>query len=121
MDMENDVPKYKKKSDSSKSNSGKRSKHKHDYEKIIVGGYGLFGWSWGKRCMICGRCDSYYSGYSVNDRDFLKIGTDVPGIAVSDWLSVEELRDKYPGTPIYEMVAFRECVPIEDEKTDADR
>lgn len=98
-DMEdfNDIPKYHKKGKRSKSNSNKRSNHKHEYEKIIYEDW--FGYSWGKRCKICGRIDTYYSHFSSeNYKDFR--GTIIHG-GRSRSMSPAEIRQVIPNVPIY--------------------
>lgn len=48
-----------KSSTASKSNSKKRSDHKHSYKRIILH-YGSDCFAWGRQCEICGRIDSSY-------------------------------------------------------------
>lgn len=110
-DFKNDeIVAHKKKSKtSSKSNSSKRSDHKHDYEKIVVESF--FGYKWGCRCKICGRIDSKPMKFSnVGKDDFLKPDEPLNGrfLNVNSWLSIQEIRKKFPDTPIY---VFDKMVP----------
>lgn len=94
------MPHRKQSATSSKSVSFKRSNHKHEYERIIVQDF--FWYSWGGRCKICGRYKrpgSFFSG--ARNQDFMKPGTSHSnGISSDDYLSVEELHEKFPNTPI---------------------
>lgn len=95
--MDRDYPAHRKKKASDTSKAEKRSDHKHEYESCIVR-YAVF-FHWGKRCRICGRTKGKWG----RDTDFLRpesVGK--PGIGVNDFLSVRELRQKYPGVGIYE-------------------
>ena len=94
-------PRHRKKSQTaSRSNSEKRSDHKHDYEKIVFDGF--LGYRWGKRCRICGRISDCYSHFSaMNRQDFLKDGDRQAGITYRAVLTPEEIRAKYPGIKIY--------------------
>ena len=94
--MDRDYPKHRKKKPSDTSRSEKRSNHKHEYEPCIIR---YFFYNWGVRCRICGRIVTKPSG----NTDFLRpesIGK--PGVGSDDFLSVSELRQKYPGVGIYE-------------------
>ncbi len=87
------------------SKSAQRSDHKHQYEKVIV--QGILGWTWRKRCHICGRFDNNYSLY---DKEFIRPECrNNRGIAFSDFYIVEELRVIYPGIPVYEFDKDLEC------------
>jgi len=95
---------YRKKSKtSSKSSSNKRADHKHKYEKIIL--QWIFGYKWSKRCSVCGRIDSVYGSFStMHHEDFLKPeALKKPGISNRDFLSVAEIRAKFPGVDIYKI------------------
>lgn len=98
MEQPNDIPKYRKKSKSSRSNSKRRSNHKHQYEKIAYRG-GMFGFEWGKRCSVCGRIEPYYSYCSVLNFEGLRAAEN--GLY---WrpLKAEEIRDRFPGVDIYD-------------------
>ena len=86
IEYENETPKYKKKKDNG-SKSNRRSSHKHDYEEVIVQGW-LFGFSWAYRCKICGRIKS--KSYAMSHEGLRK-----------DFLSAEELHEKFPDKDIY--------------------
>lgn len=93
---------YRKKSQtSSRSNSSKRSDHKHQYEKIIV--RWIFGFQWSNRCKICGRIDG--NGKALYGyRDFLKPEfKEAHAFSNARFMSVPEIRKKYPGIQIYEI------------------
>ncbi len=98
--LDDDSQAYRKKKPSSKSKAEKRSDHKHEYELCII----RFMWwfDWGERCRICGRTRIKHK--LTNSRnDFLRpesVGK--PGVGLNDFLSVRELREKYPGTNVYE-------------------
>ena len=85
------------------SNSSKRADHKHQYERVIVKSF--LGYRWGRKCSVCGRFDDRLKyALSANSRDFMKaeaIGK--PGIWSSDYLSIAEIRSKYPDVPIFEL------------------
>lgn len=96
---DSDEMKYRKKK-SQKSRSSRRSDHKHDYKKVIIQGY--VGWTWGKRCSICGRMDNTYRPFS--NKEFLKPEyKDCSAVSTKYFMTVKELRDKYVGIPIYRM------------------
>ena len=98
IDYENEVPKHKKKKNTG-SKSNRRSSHKHDYEEIIMQGW-LFGFSWAYRCKICGRIKS--KSYATSHDGLRKETPTVRGcISSRDYLSVEELHEKYPDKDIY--------------------
>lgn len=99
MYLESDEMKYRKKKSRS-SRSSRRSDHKHDYQKVII--QGICGWTWGKRCSICGRMDNTYRPFS--NKEFLKPEyKDHPSVSTKCYMTVQELRDKYVGIPIYRM------------------
>lgn len=98
MDLQNDIPKYRKKSKSSQSNSKKRSDHKHQYEKVIIFNP-FFGFCWGKRCSICGRTEYSYHFCNPLSREGLMESVYV------DWghpLDLDKIRERYPDIDIYE-------------------
>ena len=101
--MTDSIPRHHKKSQTaSRSDSGKRSDHKHDYETVVFNGF--FGYHWGKRCRICGRISNYYSPFStLNRQDLLKDSGGNTGVRYRSALSPEEIRAKYPGISIYRM------------------
>ena len=109
-DFQNDeIVAYKKKSKtSSKSNSSKRSDHKHDYQKVVIESF--VGYKWGLRCKICGRIDSKPMSYSSSGKDDFRKPESIEGrwLSVDSWLSIPEIRKKFPGTPIY---VFDKMVP----------
>ena len=90
------------------SNSSKRADHKHQYERVIVKSF--LGYRWGRKCSVCGRFDDRLKyALSANSRDFMKaeaIGK--PGICYSDYLSIAEIRSKYPDVPIFELGEYKE-------------
>lgn len=112
MNMDLDVPKYRKKKTSSKSHSSKRSDHKHDYEKVIIEGW-LFGWEWGERCKICGRTEYVLHSDYHDYHDFLKEGVTILSSNESYWLSKEEIKEKYPGIPIFKAKRLGDYEPID--------
>lgn len=101
--MNQEIPAYRKKSKTaSTSNSEKRSDHKHQYEKIILRSF--IGYQWGKKCSVCGRIDDRYSLSIQQRREFMKpVKTSHYGIGLDDFLSIPELRQKFPEIEIYEM------------------
>ena len=95
--MDRDYPAHRKKKPRDTSRSERRSDHKHEYEPCIVRFIAFF--NWGERCRICGRTREKWG----RDDDFLRpesIGK--PGISTNDFLSVRELREKFPGVSVYE-------------------
>lgn len=98
IEYENETPKYKKKKDNG-SKSNRRSSHKHDYEEVIVQGW-LFGFSWAYRCKICGRIKS--KSYAMSHEGLRKeVPTKTGCISSRDFLSAEELHEKFPDKDIY--------------------
>lgn len=96
---EPDEMKYRKKK-SQKSRSSRRSDHKHDYQKVIIQSF--CGWTWGKRCSICGRIDNTYRPSS--NKEFLKSEyKEYPSVSTNYFMTVQELQKKYVGIPIYKM------------------
>ena len=96
-----DIPKYQKKKRSSSSKVESRSDHKHEYEPCIVK-YLMYHWA--ERCAICGRIKG---GWTMTNRDRNRelrrpesIGK--PGVGLNDYLSVEEMKEKFPGVHVYE-------------------
>ena len=97
MEIQDDIPKYHKKGQSSKSSSAKRSDHKHNYEKVISND-GWLGFIWSRRCKVCGRMDTYYQWPSaLNYQDFVV----ADGPRYRRGMTVEEVREKFPDIPIY--------------------
>ena len=104
---EEEIPSHKKKSvTASKSSVEKRSRHKHDYERVIIlRSFKDDAYYWGKRCKMCGR---------VDDRDELKASASkglvkkTVKIEMSDsstyyykvFYSTAELKKLFPGVPI---------------------
>ena len=85
------------------SNSSKRADHKHQYERVIVKSF--LGYRWGRKYAL-----------SANSRDFMKaeaIGK--PGICYSDYLSIAEIRSKYPDVPIFELGEGYQYKEIEND------
>ena len=106
---------YRKKSrTSSKSDSKKRTDHKHKYEPVIIVDRVFTAIYWGKRCSICGRMHERIR-FSP-DRDFVKPearGKNRQRISVEELLSIPEIHEKYPGV---EIVGVGEDRPAEEEK-----
>lgn len=106
MELDDQIPRHRKKK-YSKSNSSKRSDHKHDYEKVIVKTW--YDISWGDRCRICGRmsgrpayCSTDYSLYTkCSSTDDRRHTSRLLGRTYRA-LSLSELQVKYPNTKIYE-------------------
>lgn len=84
------------------SQSARRSNHKHEYEKVIIREF--IGYAWSSRCRLCGRFQSGYSRFSTTRyMDFRRPESfGKPGISNQDFLSLEEIRARYPGIPVYE-------------------
>ena len=95
-----EIAKHRKKSKSSdKSQSSKRSDHKHQYEKVIC----LHSnWAtWNNRCKICGRM-----GGTIGFLEKGPMQEELYKPVDGKWfnrkpLNVEELREKFPGVEIY--------------------
>lgn len=99
---ESEVSKYRKRSDTShRSDSKRKADHTHDYEKVII--RSIIGYKWSGRCRICGKFQSQYSNYSRSGcQDFIRPECkNKPGISSGSFLSVAEIRSKYPGILIY--------------------
>lgn len=102
--INDDEPRHRRKSrTASKSNSGKRADHKHQYEKIIL--KWIFGFRWSRRCSVCGRIDDSLGGFSASlYQDFLKPeAKNSRGISSRDYLNIPEIRAKFPGVDIYKI------------------
>ena len=99
--MTETVPRhYKKSQTASRSDSGKRSDHKHEYQTIVFEGF--LGYRWGKRCRVCGRiCDCYSHFSTLNRQDLLQNSGDVSSVRYRSVLTPEEIRTKFPGVDIY--------------------
>lgn len=98
---ENDIPKYKKKTTSTKSDSNKRSDHKHRYKTVIIRSTGV-GYYFSRMCPKCGRVAKGNHSRAV---ELLKPEeVHKPGVSFDfrDYLSIEEIRKKFPGIDIYE-------------------
>lgn len=101
--MEESIQYRKKSQTASTSKSGRRSDHKHDYNRVIVKSF--LGFQWGRRCSICGRVDeSYWLHTFQRHLDFMKPQSKgKPGISASDYLTLEEIHQKYPAVPVIEL------------------
>lgn len=109
-----EVLRHKKKSKTaSTSNSSKRADHKHQYERVII--KFILGYYWGRKCSVCGRIDEQLKyALTSHGRDFMKpeaIGK--PSISTADYLSIEEIRAKYPDVPIFELAEGYQYKEIE--------
>ena len=96
--MDNDSPSYRKKKPSDTSKSASRSNHKHEYEPCI---FKFINYSWGERCVICGRTTSKLD--AAKNRELRRpesLGK--PGVGLNDYLSVAEMKEKFPGVKVYE-------------------
>ena len=93
---------YRKKSRSStRSDSKKRTDHKHKYEPVIIADRVFAAIYWGKRCSICGRIQER-TRFSP-DQDFVKPearGKNRQHISWEELLSIPEIRAKHPGIDI---------------------
>jgi hypothetical protein len=109
-----DIGLYRKKSQtSSKSDSKKRTDHKHKYESVIIVDRVFTAIYWGKRCSICGRIQERIC--LTPDRDFVKPearNKNRQRISAKELMSIPEIRDKYPGI---EIVGVEEDLPAEEE------
>lgn len=96
-----DIPKYKKKKHSSRSKGESRSDHKHEYEPCIVK-YLVF--SWAERCAVCGRVKTTWTMKNRERNRELRRPESLgkPGVSLNDFLSVKEMREKFPGVRVYE-------------------
>ena len=96
--MDEREPKHRKKKPSDKSKSSSRSDHKHEYEPCILK---YIVYIWGERCSICGRTRSKWS--VAKNRLLLRSESlGKPGIGLNDYLSVPEMKEKFPGVKVYE-------------------
>ena len=96
--MDEREPKHRKKKPSDKSKSDARSDHKHEYEPCILK-YVLY--TWGERCSICGRTRSKWN--KAKNRLLRRpesLGK--AGVGLNDYLSVAEMKEKFPGVKVYE-------------------
>lgn len=94
-----EIPKCHKKSKTAKtSRSGKRSDHKHQYQKVILH-YGGSAFSWGWQCELCGRIDDTYKSSNWRSDD-LKVSGTYTGMS---WLECcrREIHDQYPHHKIF--------------------
>lgn len=101
--INDDVPAHRKRSNSaSKSVSGKRSSHKHDYEKVIIcSGFTSAEFYWGRRCRICGRVDDSGMFRAGASDDFIKVQKEVRlqggyTCVISEFYSAREIKKKFP-------------------------
>ena len=106
MELDDQIPKHKKKK-YSKSNSTKRSDHKHDYEKVIL--KTCLDIRWANRCRICGRFGDQKFGLVNNPDLYKKRGPIDDSLCASGLLrksvrplTLQELRAKFPDVQIYE-------------------
>ena len=99
--MDNDSPSYRKKKPSDTSKAEARSDHKHEYEPCIVK---FLLYSWAERCAVCGRVRAMWTMKNrERNLELLRpesIGK--PGIGLNDFLSVAEMKAKFPGVKVYE-------------------
>lgn len=95
-----EIPQHRKKSQTaSKSDSGKRADHKHEYIPAIF----ISLWNeWGGVCKVCGRLNYGYRRFSTSRHEGL-LRPNVKGVRASDYLTVAELKTKFPGVPIYKL------------------
>ena len=96
----NEIPKYRKRK-KQQSKVEKRSRHKHEYDRIIIGHTG--GWGWGKKCSICGKMEQVWSSDPEERNRFRKLEKVVGNIEFYEALSLEELKEAFPDYPIYKM------------------
>ena len=104
---DDEVPAHRKRSNSaSRSVSGKRSGHKHDYEKAIIKvGMGSFEYYWGRRCRACGRVDDSGMFKPGASEDFVKASKEVrfnsgETYIIREFYSVMEIKKKFSGVHI---------------------
>lgn len=96
--MDEREPKHRKKKPSDKSKSESRSDHKHEYEPCILK-FLLYGWT--ERCVVCGRFRGKWN--REKNRELMRpesVGK--PAIGLNDYLSVAEMKEKFPGVKVYE-------------------
>ena len=89
--------KHRKKKPSSVSKSESRSNHKHIYEPCIIK---FILYNWGERCTVCGRTrfDWSRSGKDLQRDERVRRSS----IGLNDFLTVQEMKQKFPGVKIYE-------------------
>lgn len=93
--IEEEIPKYRKKTDSSKSKSRSKAKHKHKYIKCLFVSdiYGKTIYMPGGYCELCGK---------INDIQF-NVVERAEGTALYSSLSSEEVLDKFKHLPIVKL------------------
>ncbi len=99
LSVTDEVPKCRKQSKTAKtSHSGKRSDHKHQYQKVILH-YGGSTFVWGGQCQQCGRLDDSYKASNWGSHDFQLSGT-YPGMS---WRACcrREIHAQYPHHKIF--------------------
>lgn len=102
LDITDSSPYKKKSHTASISKSNRRADHKHQYEPVII--KWLFGFRWGRICSTCGRVDDGGTLSTARRQDFLKPeAKQRPGISNRDFLSIHEVRLKFPGVDIFEI------------------
>ena len=101
--INDEVPAHRKRSNSaSRSVSGKRSRHKHDYEKVIIKvGLGSFEYYWGRRCRICGRVDDSGMFKPGASDDFVRASKEVrftsgETCVIREFYTDREIKKKFP-------------------------
>ena len=106
-EKELEIPRHRKKSKTaSKSVSVKRADHRHDYEKVIIQRSPsddpdpLKQYYWGKRCRICGRVEDGSMLKASATKGLVKKTVNVLDSRIDVFFTAEELREKYPDTPI---------------------
>ena len=104
---EEETPAHKKKSNAASTSSvGKRSSHKHDYEKVILQrSFQDDGYFWGKRCKICGRVDDRDEFKTAASEGLVKKTVKVELHDSSThyfkvFHTTDELNKLFPGVPI---------------------
>ena len=92
---------YRKSSRSAKSSiTGKKSKHKHLYDKVII--FSVFGYFWANRCSVCGRIkENSYPSVKPGESEFFKTAYMKDGTPYYTTKTVEEVRLMYPEYPIF--------------------
>ena len=105
-----EIPAYRKKSKTaSTSDSRRRSKHKHVYEKIILH-WGGDSFEWSGRCEICGRIDNGYKASAWGGPDF-KVSGD--GTGCWEDICLNDIHARYPQHTILTLkdAEWREWIP----------
>lgn len=98
--IKQDVPKHRKKSKTASSSaSAKRSDHKHQYEKVIMGSW--LGFQWATRCTVCGRFNDMYNNFKSRYEGLFNDDLKSPGLSIRKCLTADELHKKYPDIKIY--------------------